>query len=63
LLLAIDPSTGLPLPIDFGLALQKNVSADGHLSGLTLPLPASFGSAPVRVHLVLDTTLVATASL
>jgi hypothetical protein len=58
-LLAVDPSTGLPITLEYGTSTTRTTASDGTLASVSVPTMGTTLPATVQVFLMVDTTAAA----
>lgn len=59
----VDAATGKPVVLDYGLDTTRAASPEGYVTRVTVPLKGRAVPEKLRVHVVVDTSLVATRTL
>lgn len=62
-LLLVDAASGAPVPLSYGFATRVESDAQGFVTAVRVQLERGAIRGPVRAHLLVDTALVATATL
>jgi outer membrane protein assembly factor BamB len=63
-ILLIDPTTGVPVSLNYGIATRRTTDSAGHLATVILPLPAGMTFPPsVQAYFIIDLTPVANTTL